>query len=105
MFKKDQLLLFNDGSVFSVSDRNGSVIFAFHHQALIYKSVLHLGLKLEYFQQKEWEEEWIDEAEDIVRQVYVTQYEGIDETMGANSDMPPCVEAISHLAVCLSSNV
>ena len=86
-------------------DGNGSVIFAIHHQALIYKSVLHPGLKLEYFRQKEWEEEWIDKVEDIVCQVYVTQYEGNDETMGANSDMPPCVEAISHLAICLSSNV
>ena len=65
--KKDQLLLFNDGSVFSVSDCNRSVIFAIHHQALIYKSVLHPGLKLEYFRQKEWEKEWIYEAEDIVR--------------------------------------
>ena len=84
---------------------NGSVIFAIHHQALMYKSGLHLGLRLEYFQQKEWEEEWIDEAEDIIHQVYVTQYEGKDETMGATSDMPPCVEAVSHLSIWLSSNI
>jgi hypothetical protein len=38
--------------------------------------VLHPGLKLEYFQQKEWEEEWIDNAENLAYEVYVAQYEG-----------------------------
>jgi hypothetical protein len=38
--------------------------------------VLHPGLKLEYFQQKEWEAEWIDNAEELTYKVYVTRYEG-----------------------------
>jgi hypothetical protein len=32
-------------------------------RALILSSVLHPGLKLEYFRQHGWEEEWIENAE------------------------------------------
>ena len=52
------------------------------------KLVLHPGLKLEYFQQKEWEEEWIDIAEELVHKVYVAQYKGKEDVVSANLDMP-----------------
>ena len=38
--------------------------------------VLHPGLKLKYFQKKDWEEEWIDNAEELVYKEYVAPYEG-----------------------------
>jgi len=38
--------------------------------------VLHPGLKLEYFRQHGWEEDWIDNAESLVREEYKTHYEG-----------------------------
>ena len=50
--------------------------------------VLHPGLKLEYFWQREWEEEWIDNAEDLVYKVYVTWYEGKEDVIGANPNTP-----------------
>jgi hypothetical protein len=37
--------------------------------------VLHPGMKLEYFRQHGWEEEWIDQAENLVREEYITKYE------------------------------
>ena len=50
---------------------------------LTFKLVLHPGLKLEFFQQEEWEEEWIDNAEDLVHKVNATQYEDV---VGANTN-------------------
>ena len=38
--------------------------------------VLHPGLKLEYFQQQDWEEDWVDNAETLVCEEYITHYEG-----------------------------
>ncbi len=37
--------------------------------------VLHPGLKLEYFRQHQWDEEWIDVAENLVREEYMVNYE------------------------------
>jgi hypothetical protein len=37
--------------------------------------VLHPGLKLEYFRQQQWPEDWIDTAENIVRKEYIDKYE------------------------------
>jgi len=41
-----------------------------------FTSVLHPGLKLEYFRQHGWEEEWVENAEALVREKYTTCYEG-----------------------------
>ena len=38
--------------------------------------VLHPGLKLEYFRQQEWKEEWINIAEKLVHDEYTSMYEG-----------------------------
>jgi hAT family C-terminal dimerisation region len=38
--------------------------------------VLHPGLKLQYFRLHEWEDEWIEAVEDLVREEYVSKYEG-----------------------------
>ena len=38
--------------------------------------VLHPGLKLEYFRQQDWEEDWVDNAENLVCEEYITRYEG-----------------------------
>lgn len=40
-------------------------------------AVLHPGLKLEYFRQHQWDEEWIDMAENLTREEYVVNYEKI----------------------------
>jgi hypothetical protein len=37
--------------------------------------VLHPGMKLEYFRNQKWEEEWIEEAENLVREEYISTYE------------------------------
>jgi hypothetical protein len=37
-------------------------------------SVLHPGLKLEYFRQHLWESEWIDEVERLTREEYMSKY-------------------------------
>jgi hypothetical protein len=42
--------------------------------------VLHPGLKLEYFRQHEWEEDWIGAAEDLLRQEYSLRYEDKEVT-------------------------
>ena len=60
----------------------------------MFELVLHPRLKLEYFQQKEWEEEWINIAEELVCKEYVTQHEGKEGATGANPDVPK--EAISQ---------
>jgi hypothetical protein len=40
--------------------------------------VLHPGLKLEYFRGQEWEQEWIDEAENLTREEYIEKYENVN---------------------------
>jgi hypothetical protein len=37
--------------------------------------VLHPGLKLDYFRVQEWEDEWVDVAENLVREEYIDVYE------------------------------
>jgi len=37
--------------------------------------VLHPGLKLEYFRKESWEDDWIEQAENITREEYVLNYE------------------------------
>jgi hypothetical protein len=39
------------------------------------QQVLHPGLKLEYFHQHQWEREWIEQAEKMVREEYTMNYE------------------------------
>ena len=41
--------------------------------------VLHPGLKLEYFRNQEWEQEWIDAAELLTRDEYSESYENEDQ--------------------------
>jgi hypothetical protein len=55
---------------------------------LTFNLVFHPGLKLEYFRQKGWEEEWIDTAEELIHTVYAAQYEEKEDVVGANPDMP-----------------
>lgn len=35
--------------------------------------VLHPGMKLEYFHNQKWQQNWSEEAELLVREVYVTK--------------------------------
>lgn len=37
-------------------------------------TVLHPGLKLEYFRLQKWEDEWIEAAENLVREEYIDRY-------------------------------
>ena len=60
--------------------------------------VLHPGLKLEYFRKQEWEADWIDVAESLVRDEYEKFYEkdsdDVMEVTDAVKDQPndkvPC---------------
>jgi hAT family C-terminal dimerisation region len=61
-------------------------------------SVLHPGLKLEYFRQKEWEEDWIENAEAIVREVYIAQYKGSN-----NSNVPAPNTTAELVSLCIIS--
>ena len=40
-----------------------------------FSSVLHPRLKSDYFRVQEWEEKWIDVAENLVREEYISEYE------------------------------
>ena len=40
--------------------------------------VLHPTHKLTYFKNASWESDWIDTAEEIVREEYATHYEGLE---------------------------
>jgi hypothetical protein len=37
--------------------------------------VLHPGMKLQYFRNQQWEKDWIEEAERLVREEYHANYE------------------------------
>jgi hypothetical protein len=39
--------------------------------------VLHPGMKLEYFRNQHWEEEWIEEAECLVQEEYIAKYKKV----------------------------
>ena len=41
--------------------------------------VLHPGLKLEYFRNQQWEQEWITQAEKLVHDKYASHYQGTQE--------------------------
>jgi hypothetical protein len=47
--------------------------------------VLHPGMKLEYFRNQKWEEEWIEQAETLVREEYSAKYEKANEKSNATS--------------------
>ncbi len=47
--------------------------------------VLHPGMKLEYFCNQKWKEEWIEEAKSLVQEAYVAGY----ENMACRSDTMP----------------
>lgn len=49
--------------------------------SLIKFSVLHPGLKLEYFRVQKWKTDWIEVAEDLVRDEYARNYEGKEESI------------------------
>jgi hypothetical protein len=48
--------------------------------------VLHPGIKLEYFRNQKWEDEWIDEAECLVREEYAAKYETVAEELTEESN-------------------
>jgi hypothetical protein len=50
-------------------------------------SVLHPGLKLEYFRQKEWEDEWIENADNLVHEAYRACYEGSNNPITSTPNM------------------
>jgi len=45
-------------------------------------AVLHPGLKLKYFWQHEWDDEWIEIAENLVREEYAVNYQKKDNVSG-----------------------
>jgi hypothetical protein len=57
--------------------------YSFTDSSRVYRiaMVLHPGMKLEYFRQHEWEEEWIEEAESLARKEFSSNYENKDSTV------------------------
>ena len=53
--------------------------------------VLHPGMKLECFRNQKWEEEWVEEAENLVREEYISSHEKAPDERNAtpteNSDV------------------
>lgn len=45
--------------------------------------VLHPGMKLEYFRNQKWKGEWIEEAESLVREEYIAEYEKVADESNA----------------------
>jgi hypothetical protein len=50
--------------------------------------VLHLGMKLEYFRNQDWQAEWIEEAESQVRDQYIAKYEKVADKGDKSNAMP-----------------
>jgi hypothetical protein len=46
--------------------------------------VLHPGMKLEYFQQQDWEDAWVDTAEKLVHDEYAASYKQDNEDKDSN---------------------
>jgi len=44
-------------------------------------TVLHPGLKLEYFRQHKWEDKWIDVAENLVCEEYAVNYQNNENVL------------------------
>jgi hAT family C-terminal dimerisation region len=66
--------------------------------------VLHPGMKLEYFHNQKWEEEWIEQMETLVREEYTTKYEKVtDESNTAapknNSNVDTRFASFGNLSV------
>jgi hypothetical protein len=66
--------------------------------------VLHPGMKLDYFRQAEWEADWIEQAESLVRDVYVSRYENKavpeqGDTTDAAADAGPDFNDFGNLSV------
>jgi hypothetical protein len=55
--------------------------------------VLHPGLKLKYFRQKDWEDDWIDVAEELVHDVYIAHYQDSDNSI--TPGLEPVSESVS----------
>jgi hypothetical protein len=51
-----------------------------HFSHVLFCIVLHPQLKLKYFQQNRWEKDWIETAEEIVREEF-TKYDILDVTL------------------------
>ena len=41
---------------------------------IFFSPVLHPGLKLEYFHAHNWEDEWVETAENLIREQWIDQY-------------------------------
>ena len=62
-------------------------------------SVLHPGLKLEYFWQQGWEEEWVDNAETLTRKEYIAHYDGEENVVTLAPDAANSVSVMLYLTV------
>ena len=62
-------------------------------------SVLHPGLKLEYFRQQGWEEEWVDNAETLTCKEYIAHYDGKENVVTLAPDTANSVSVMLYLTV------
>jgi hypothetical protein len=67
-------------------------------------TVLHPGLKLQYFHKQKWEKDWIDETEWLARDVYEDNYK--KSTNVENKDVvkvdPSGIAAFANISVSTS---
>jgi hypothetical protein len=63
-------------------------------------SVLHPGLKLDYFRIQEWEEKWIDVAENLVCEEYISEF----ENRPSLDDSTQMADEVSNLLSCPSDS-
>ena len=65
----------------------GNVMLSnYWHLVTISVTVLHPGLKLEYFRQHEWDDEWIDMAENLVQEEYAVNYQNKETSGNDNTE-------------------
>lgn len=64
-------------------------------------SVLHPGLKLEYFRQHDWEAEWIEQAENMTREEYITTYEAQGKHLAAVGTETAKSDVVSSMIIVL----
>jgi hypothetical protein len=74
----------DSSSVYRIAMGNSIILFMITSNENF--SVLHPGLKLDYFRAHKWKNEWIEVAEDMVRDEYKTHYKSMDRDTDDKSD-------------------
>jgi len=69
--------------------------------------VLHPGLKLDYFCVQEWEDKWIDIAENLVCEEYIGEYENcvfVDDNAYVGEEVSDSINLSVWLTILIHAN-